>query len=190
MSENTNTNERASGMTLEILNSRVNALENNIDKLYNLFSNASDLRASSLKKTKRAGSQRGTAWELFTKKVINEHPEEFAAFKEAAEVKQGVAPKFVSEYRQKHPNEWEAYHLMHQNPDQETEIAMGGITASAGLGTTPKKVLSPEHLAKMKAGREAKAAAKAAAKGGSIRTRKLKRTSRKGLTKKIKSSKH
>ena len=183
MSENNSINERASGTTLELLSSRVNALENNINKLYNLFASASDLRASSLKKTKRAGSERSTAWELFTKKVIKEHPEEFAAFKEAAEVKQGVAPKFVSEYRQKHPNEWEAYHLMHQNPDQHTEIAMGGITASAALGTTPKKVLSPEHLAKLKAGREAKAAAKSSnTKGGGLRTRKVKRVFKKRAT--------
>ena len=79
---------------------------------------------------------------------------------------------------------------MYEKSTPGAEIAMGGITASAGLGTTPKKVLSPEHLAKMKAGREAKAAAKAAAKGGSIRTRKLKRATGKGATNKIKSSKH
>ena len=182
MNENASTNERASGMTLEILNSRVNALENNIDKLYNLFSNASDLRASSLKKTKRAGSQRGTAWESFTNKVVKEHPEEFAAFKEAAEVKQGVAPKFAAEYKTKHPNEWNAYRAMYEKSTPGAEIAMGGIAATA----SPKKVLSPEHLAKMKAGREAKAAAK----GGSIRTRKLKRATGKGATNKIKSSKH
>jgi hypothetical protein len=60
-------------------------------------------------KPKRAGSERGTAWASFTKKVIEEHASEFAAFKEAAEVKQGVAPKFVADYRKSHLAEWESY---------------------------------------------------------------------------------
>ena len=105
---------------------------------------------SKVAKPKRAGSERGTAWASFTNKVVKEHPEEFAAFKGAAQLKQGVAPKFVAEYRQKHPNEWNAYRAMYEKSTPGAEIAMRG----------------------------------------GLRTRKLKRATRKGLTKKIKSSKH
>jgi hypothetical protein len=41
--------------------------------------------------------------------ITTVHAADFAAFKEAAEVKQGVAPKFVAHYRSTHAGEWEAY---------------------------------------------------------------------------------
>lgn len=95
-------------------------------------------------KTKRAGSERGTAWSSFTKKVITEHQEEYAAFKEAAEDGQGVAPKFVSHYRSTHEAEWEAYNELwkRENPiaSENASVASGGSAEPAAKKPRAKKV--------------------------------------------------
>ena len=51
----------------------------------------------------------GTAWAAFGKKVTEDHPAEYEAFKASAEKKQGVMPLFASQYRSKHEAEWLAF---------------------------------------------------------------------------------
>ena len=63
--------------------------------------------AASKPKAKRV--TQGSAWADFTKKVTSEQVAEYTAFKEAAESKLGVAPKFVAAYRDKHQEEWTAF---------------------------------------------------------------------------------
>ncbi len=104
-------------------------------------------------KPKRAGSERGTAWASFTKKVIEEHASEFAAFKEAAEVKQGVAPKFVADYRKSHLAEWESYSvqwkLEHPATSESASVASADEAVVPAEPATkapkPKKVSKPKE---------------------------------------------
>ena len=130
-------------------------------------------------KAKRAGSERGTAWASFTKMVTTVHAADFAAFKEAAEVKQGVAPKFVAHYRSTHAGEWEAYNetWKAEHPKDSEQPKDSGsvdddassvssaepIAAPAPKKRGPKKVadMTPDELA----AREAKKAAKKATAG-------------------------
>ena len=63
--------------------------------------------AKKAKKVKRVSQ--GSAWADYTKMIVKEKAAEFTAFKEASEVKQGVAPRFVATYRKAHEPEWEAF---------------------------------------------------------------------------------
>jgi hypothetical protein len=127
-----------SSMTIE----QLNALKTQYDS--EIKSRGKEASSGKVVKTKRAGSERGTAWASFTQKVIAEHQEEFAAFKEAAEVKQGVAPKFVSHYRSTHEAEWEAYSELwkRENPiaSENASVASGGSAEPAAKKSRAKKV--------------------------------------------------
>jgi hypothetical protein len=127
-----------SSMTIE----QLNALKTQYDS--EIKSRGKEASSGKVAKTKRAGSERGTAWASFTKKVIADHQEDFAAFKEAAEVKQGVAPKFVSHYRSTHEAEWEAYNELwkRENPiaSENASVASGGSAEPAAKKPRAKKV--------------------------------------------------
>jgi hypothetical protein len=127
-----------SSMTIE----QLNALKTQYDS--EIKSRGKEASSGKVAKTKRAGSERGTAWASFTKKVIADHQEEFATFKEAAEVKQGVAPKFVSHYRSTHEAEWEAYNELwkRENPiaSENASVASGGSAEPAAKKPRAKKV--------------------------------------------------
>ena len=127
-----------SSMTIE----QLNALKTQYDS--EIKSRGKEASSGKVAKTKRANSERGTAWASFTQKVIAEHQEEFAAFKEAAEVKQGVAPKFVSQYRSTHEAEWEAYNELwkRENPiaSENASVASGGSAETAAKKPRAKKV--------------------------------------------------
>lgn len=127
-----------SSMTIE----QLTALKAQYDS--EIKSRGKEASSGKVAKTKRAGSERGTAWASFTQKVIAEHQEDFAAFKEAAEVKQGVAPKFVAQYRSTHVAEWEAYNELwkreHLVASESASVASGGSVEPAAKKPRAKKV--------------------------------------------------
>jgi hypothetical protein len=128
-------------------------------------------------KKKRAGSERGTAWASFTKMVTTVHAADFAAFKEATAVKQGIAPKFVAHYRSTHEGEWEAYNetWKAEHPkssegsveeDEEAEpVAAVSVAQAPAKKRGPKKLsdMTPEELADRAAKKAAKKDAPSAA---------------------------
>lgn len=111
----------------------------------------------------------------FTKKITAEHPEDLAAYKEANPDQKVPHLKWPKVYIDAHKEEYDAFKAawaLEHPKTTDAEAADAGDSNSesqgeAAGGTTtvkPKKVLSPEHLAKLKAGREAKLAEKKAAK--------------------------
>ena len=141
------------------------------------------------KKVRKVSARKGRPTVLgdFTKKILQEHAADVEAYKAANPGKKGAHLSFISEYKTKNAEEWEAYktewEASHPKPEKseattDAESEAGGSESggeSTGAPTEKKKrVLSPEHLAKLKAGREKKAEekkkaaaeAEAAAKGG------------------------
>jgi len=128
-----------SSMTIE----QLTALKAQYDS--EIKSRGKEASSGKVAKTKRAGSERGTAWASFTKKVVAEHQEEYATFKEAAgDNTQGIAPKFVSHYRSTHEAEWEAYNELwkRENPiaSENASVASGGSAEPAAKKPRAKKV--------------------------------------------------
>ena len=129
------------------------------------------------KPSARAGKP--TAYGDFSSKIQKEFAEQIKEFKEANPEMKGAHMTWVGNYKEQHPEiyetfkaEWAVAHPKSDaasasasdagSADEATGEATGDATAVAEA--KPKKVLSPEHLAKMKAGREAKKAAKDAEK--------------------------
>jgi hypothetical protein len=133
-------------------------------------------------KVRKPSSNKGkpTARGDFTKKITAECADDFAAYKEANPDLKGPHLSWYKHYIDEHKEEYEAFKaawaLEHpkessEGAEGETESTDGGHAGGAdsaesaeATAAKPKKVLSPEHLAKMKAGREAKLAEKKAAK--------------------------
>jgi hypothetical protein len=124
------------------------------------------------KVSKRAGKP--TVYGAFSSKVQKEHVDEVKAFKEANPELKGAHMTFVGKYKKSHEEEYKAFEaawkLEHPKDAVESspeDASVGDSASATGSGdkaTKPKKVLSPEHLAKLKAGREKKKAEKDAAK--------------------------
>jgi hypothetical protein len=123
-------------------------------------------------KVRKPSANKGkpTARGDFTKKITAERADDFAAYKEANPDLKGPHLSWYKHYIDEHMEEYEAFKaawaLEHPKEDA-AEGASEGAEDSPAEGAAeakPKKVLSPEHLAKMKAGREAKLAEKKAAK--------------------------
>lgn len=124
-------------------------------------------------KVKKAPSSRkgqATANGDFIKKIFAEHKDAIKEFKDANPDQKGAHLSFVSNYKKEHAEEWEAFKLAwaEAHPKEAADDASDDgntmVTASSG-SEKPKKVLSPEHIAKMQAGRKASKEAKEAAKG-------------------------
>lgn len=118
------------------------------------------------KPSARAGKP--TAYGAFSSKIQKENAGEIKAFKEANPEMKGAHMAWVGKYKEEHPDIYEAFKTEWAAANPKAE-APTSEAASADEGAEPKpekpkKVLSPEHLAKMKAGREAKKAAKDAEK--------------------------
>ena len=128
---------------------------------------ASSAAGAKVKKpSARAGKP--TAYGAFSSKIQKENADEIKAFKEANPEMKGAHMAWVGKYKEEHPDiyeafktEWAAANPKAEAPTSEAASADEGAEPKA---EKPKKVLSPEHLAKMKAGREAKKAAKDAEK--------------------------
>ena len=123
------------------------------------------------KPSARAGKP--TAYGDFSSKIQKDFAEEIKAFKEANPEMKGAHMTWVGSYKEKHPEIYETFKaewaVAHPKTDAVSASTDGSADEASGDATgaaeaKPKKVLSPEHLAKMKAGREAKKAAKDAEK--------------------------
>ena len=109
----------------------------------------------------------------FTKKILSEQKEAVATFKAANPEMKGSHLTFVSNYKKEHPGEYDAFKAewILAHPNSETDSTKESPEDSVSVeGSTeapvekPKRVMSDEQKAKMKAGREAAAAAKKANK--------------------------
>ena len=122
--------------------------------------------AKSKKPSARAGKP--TAYGAFSSKIQKENADEIKAFKEANPEMKGAHMAWVGKYKEEHPDIYEAFKTewAAANPKAEAPTSEAASADEGGepKPEKPKKVLSPEHLAKMKAGREAKKAAKDAEK--------------------------
>jgi hypothetical protein len=133
---------------------------------------ASVSKKGSKKPSKRTGKP--TVYGDFSSKVQKEHAEDIKAFKEANPDIKGAHMKFVGDYKKSHDEEYKAFEAAWKEShpkdalESSAEDASVGDSASVSGGEKkadkPKKTLSPEHLAKLKAGREAAKAKKDAAK--------------------------
>jgi len=127
-------------------------------------------------KVRKPSSNKGkpTARGDFTKKITAEHADDFAAYKEANPDLKGPHLSWYKHYIDEHKEEYDAFKAAWalEHPKESSDGAEGaegaegadGAEGAEAAAVKPKKVLSPEHLAKMKAGREAKLAEKKAAK--------------------------
>ena len=109
-----------------------------------------------------------TVYGDFSSKIQKEHTEAIKTFKEANPEMKGAHMTWVGNYKKEHVDEYTAFktawNLEHPKADASETSSVASSTEGADGVTKPKKVLSPEHLAKLKAGREAKKALKDAEK--------------------------
>ena len=116
-----------------------------------------------------ARSGKSTVYGDFSSKIQKEHAEEIKAFKEANPDMKGYHMTWVGNYKKEHADEYTAFKtawdLEHPKADvSETSSVASATEGADGSVSKPKKVLTPEHLAALKAGREAKKAKKDAEK--------------------------
>lgn len=129
---------------------------------------ATGKKARGEKKTS-ARTGKSTVYGDFSSKVQKEHSDEIKAYKEANPEMKGAHMTWVGNYKKDHADEYAAFKtawdLEHPKADaSETSSVASATEATDGAVSKPKKVLTPEHLAKLKAGREAKKAQKDAEK--------------------------
>jgi len=127
------------------------------------------------KQSKRSGKP--TVYGAFSSKIQKEHVDEIKAFKEANPEMKGAHMSFVGTYKKEHDEEYKAFETEWREAhpkdavDSSPEDAEVGDSASSSgqpaAAEKPKRVLTPEHLAKLKAGREAAKAKKEAEKTAS-----------------------
>ena len=134
------------------------------------------LKGSKKEKAPSARKGRPTPHGDFTKKILEEHKEEVDAFK--AELKEtnpdqkGGHLLFISKYKKEHMDEyaafetaWKEAHPKEDGSASDTGSVSDAASAAGGApAEKPKRVISDEQKAKMKAGREKAAAEKKAAK--------------------------
>ena len=121
----------------------------------------------------------GSAWADFTKMICSERAEAYAAFKEASEVKQGIAPRFVASYRSEHEAEWDTFqadwNAKHPKLSKEEKAASAAASVASEeeeiasvTSEEVKKRKGPKKLSEMTAeelaAHKARVAAKQAAK--------------------------
>jgi hypothetical protein len=116
------------------------------------------------KPSARAGKP--TAYGAFSSKIQKENADEIKAFKEANPEMKGAHMAWVGKYKEEHPDIYEAFKTEWAEAHPKPAAPAAAVEGAEGEEAKPKKVLTPEHLAKMKAGREAAKAAKAAAAAG------------------------
>ena len=115
-----------------------------------------------------ARTGKSTVYGDFSSKIQKEHVEAIKAFKEANPDLKGAHMTWVGTYKKEHLEEYEAFKaewdVAHPKVEEEAEAAPASDGDAEKAEVKPKKVLSPEHLAKLKAGREAAKAKKDAEK--------------------------
>ena len=129
---------------------------------------AAEGKGKKSKSDKKPSSRTGksTVYGDFSSKIQKEHVEAIKAFKEANPELKGAHMTWVGNYKKEHLEEYEAFKTEWDiaHPKVETEDEVEEVEGEATEPVKPKKTLSPEHLAKLKAGREAAKAKKDAEK--------------------------
>ena len=139
------------------------------------------------KVSKRSGKP--TVHADFTKRILESHKDEVAAFKAEHPDQKGAHLSFAANYRKEHAEEFEAFKtqwlIEHPKTDSDADVSDAASEASGEAGEAPaaaegekvkkaRKPLTQEHKDAMQAGRQKKkaekeaaaAAAEAAAKSG------------------------
>ena len=119
-------------------------------------------------KKQNANKGRATCYADFAKKVMEEQKDAIAAFKLANPDLKGAHLSFVGTYKKDHPEEftafetaWKLAHPKEEAPKNEVVLVAEPV-AEAPKAEKPKRVITEEQKAKMKVGREAALAKKAA----------------------------
>ncbi len=115
--------------------------------------------AQPIAKPDRKNKGKPTVWGDFSKKIQTDHKEQIAAYKAAHPGEKSAHLSYVTNYRKEHPEVYDAHKLAWKeaHPDE-------AISESEKSGDEkPKRVISEEQKAKMKAGREKKKASLAEA---------------------------
>jgi hypothetical protein len=124
------------------------------------------------KKEKKQSARAGkpTSWSAFSSMLQKEHAEDIKAYKTANPDLKSAHLKWVGDYKDTHAEEYEAFKTKFEAENPKTTVTevttvteREGTTEDATEPSTKekaKRVLSPEHLAKLKAGREASRAKK------------------------------
>ena len=105
----------------------------------------------------------------FTKKICAEHKEAIEEFKKANPDQKGAHLVFLSAYKKEHKEEYDAFEAAWKEANPKVEDH-GSVSDASGdakpESDKPKRVISPEQIAKMQAGRVAAKAKKEAEKAG------------------------
>ena len=113
--------------------------------------------AQPVAKPDRKNKGKPTVWGDFSKKIQTDHKEQIAAYKAAHPGEKSAHLSYVTNYRKEHPEAYEAHKLAWKeaHPDEATS------ESEKSGDEKPKRVISEEQKAKMKAGREKKKASAA-----------------------------
>jgi len=133
---------------------------------------AKDVGATKDLEPKKQNANKGkpTCYSDFAKKVMGEQKEAITAFKLANPEIKGAHLIFVGSYKKEHPEEFTAFEAAWKEAHPKAEpVAKEDVEPEASetasvAGAKPKRVMTDEQKAKMKAGREASANAKKAKK--------------------------
>ena len=127
-------------------------------------------------KKQNANKGRPTCHGDFVKKILEEQKDAAQAFKEANKEMKGAHLIFVANYKKEHPEEFTAFEVAWKEAHPKVEAAPAAVAApvaedeatvasepvAAVAEAKPKRVMTDEQKAKMKAGREASKAKKEA----------------------------
>jgi len=119
------------------------------------------------KKEKKPSSRSGkpTSWSAFSSMLQKKHAEDIKAYKTANPELKSAHLKWVGDYKDAHAEEYEAFKTKFEAENPKTTVTEVTTVSEAQQGTEgttekPKRVLSPEHKAKMQAGRKVASAKK------------------------------
>ena len=115
-----------------------------------------------------------TVWGDFSKSIQKDHKQQIIDYKAAHPDEKSPHLAYVTNYRKQHPEIYDAFKVTWKEAHPDTadtgsvaeEVDAAGGGGSASDVAKPKRVISEEQKAKMKAGREKKKAEKDAAKAG------------------------
>ena len=159
--------------------SMISVPKSELEYIFNVIGSSLNGTSGPLKLTKsgkprKESSNKGkpTSHGDFTKKILAEQKEKIAEFKAEHPELKSAHLNFLKIYKEQNPQEYETFKaewaLAHPKEESDagstTESVTEETSGSEPVAEKPKRTMSDEQKAKMKAGREASAAAKKAAK--------------------------
>jgi hypothetical protein len=159
--------------------SMISVPKSELEYIFNVIGSSLNGTSGPLKLTKsgkprKESSNKGkpTSHGDFTKKILAEQKEKIAEFKAAHPELKSAHLNFLKIYKEENPQEYETFKaewaLAHPKEESDAGSTIESVTeettSSEPVAEKPKRIMSDEQKAKMKAGREASAAAKKAAK--------------------------